>query len=85
MITIKISYSGEKLSPEISDKIFTPFFVGSDIPGDGTLGISIAKKLMTSVGGDLRYASEAQHPTFEISLRRVATEFDKSKQNEEAS
>lgn len=85
MITIKISHSGEKLSPEISDKIFTPFFVGSDIPGGGTLGISIAKKLMTSVGGDLRYASEAQHPTFEISLRRVATEFDRSKQNEEAS
>lgn len=72
VVRIGISHSGKKMEPEFAEQMFTPFFVdmnGSDVR---SLGLSIAKQLLTSVGGDIRYVAEAQHTEFEIVLKRVA-------------
>ena len=63
---VLIADSGERLSQELSEQLFTPFVSGdsSRRSGGGSgLGLSLAKKIMNKHGGDLKFVqSDAEVP-----------------------
>lgn len=73
-VTLRFIDSGSGISPDIEEKIFSPFFTTKD-PGSGMgMGLSVARQMMRSVGGDLRCISGQKHTTFEIMLERAAAD-----------
>lgn len=73
-IELKVTDSGEGLSPQIVEKIFTPFFTTKEI-GQGTgLGLSISKKIVEHHNGNLIYDSTSFNTCFVIQLPRIKQE-----------
>ena len=69
LLRIKISDTGEGISPENLGKIFNPFFTTKDV-GKGTgLGLSISYGIVKDHGGQLEALSaEGEGTTFTITL-----------------
>lgn len=73
-IGIKVTDSGTGLSPQIVEKIFTPFFTTKEI-GYGTgLGLSISKKIVEHHNGNLTYDFTSPNTCFIIQLPRIKQE-----------
>lgn len=70
-VMVAIRHSGPKITSEFADKLFTPFFVNMEGPETRSLGLSISKQLIASVGGDIRFVNDPSQTVFEIVLRRV--------------
>ena len=67
-VNIRVSDSGQGISPRIRDKIMHPFFTTKSV-GEGTgLGLSLSKGLVESHNGNLKYIPSATYTTFEIQL-----------------
>jgi len=67
-LVISFSDNGCGILPEIEDKIYEPFFTTKDI-GKGTgLGLTLAKGMITKVGGTLDLVSRKDPTTFYITL-----------------
>jgi C4-dicarboxylate-specific signal transduction histidine kinase len=80
-IQIHVSNGGPKISEEIQDRLFLPFFTTKGV-GKGTgLGLSISRGIMKEHGGDLVF-NEAQskttftlnHPQAELKMKRPLAE-----------
>lgn len=70
VINIAVSDSGNRISREIADKMFQPFFTTKDV-GKGTgLGLSISKGLAEANGGKLEYDSSAPNTKFVLMIPR---------------
>jgi C4-dicarboxylate-specific signal transduction histidine kinase len=67
-IILTIKDSGLGLPPEVSEKVFNPFFTTKPV-GEGTgLGLSVSKGVIESLGGSLKYKEYEINTTFEIKL-----------------
>lgn len=67
---IKITDSGTGISPEVSAKLFQPFFSTRPV-GEGTgLGLSIAKGILGEHGGSIDLVKSHAHTCFEIKLSK---------------
>lgn len=68
IVSIRIQDSGKGIAPEVSSKMMEPFFTTKEV-GDGAgLGLSVAKRSLSQYGGKLKYLSEEENTTFEITL-----------------
>lgn len=71
VVFIQIVDSGKGIPKSIRDKVFTPFFTTKDV-GDGLgIGLSVAKSLLRSYGGELSFDFEAENTTVCIELHKV--------------
>ena len=68
-VYITIEDSGPGISPEIADKIFTPFFTTKENFGTG-LGLAVCQRVITNYQGTIRLipSSKQTGATFEISF-----------------
>ncbi|MEE2670258.1 MAG: DUF6056 family protein [Bdellovibrionota bacterium] len=63
---IKVVNPGEKISPEVAEKLFEPFFTTKDV-GKGTgLGLSLSKSLVERSHGTIQYLADEPNITFEL-------------------
>lgn len=69
-VCIMITDSGEKISKEVSEKMWQPFFTTKDVGKPG-LGLSVSKGVIESQSGSLSYDEHLSHTTFLIELPRV--------------
>jgi len=68
-ILISVMNSGTKISEEIANNLFNPFFT-TKVPGKGTgLGLSVSKSIMEISGGALEYNGNAEYTDFIITLK----------------
>ena len=68
VLLIKITDSGQGISPEIADKIMNPFYTTKPT-GEGTgLGLSISCRLMEKHQGSLRYNPDCPNTQFIVAL-----------------
>jgi signal transduction histidine kinase/CheY-like chemotaxis protein len=68
-VVIEISDTGAGMSPEVMAHIFTPFYTTRPAGGGTGLGLTICRRLVEDVGGELRVASrEGKGTTFTIFL-----------------
>ena len=68
-IVIQVINSGEKMSPEVIEKLFHPFFTTKPV-GEGTgLGLSISKGILESHDGTLSLNEKSPNTCFEIRLK----------------
>ena len=73
MFRIQIVDCGEKISTNIKQKLFQPFFTTKDI-GVGTgLGLSISRGIIEEHQGKLYYQDDAPNTTFVIELPKLDT------------
>ncbi|MET0365966.1 MAG: ATP-binding protein [Sphingobium sp.] len=68
-VRLTIADNGPGISPEVADRLFTPFTT-SRKTGLG-LGLVIAQDIMTDLGGSLRLAPTETGACFEMTLRRA--------------
>lgn len=69
-VELRIRNSGPKISQEIANKIFNPFFTTKD-PGAGTgLGLSICHTIIKSLNGDIFIDHEEHYTTFVVRLNK---------------
>jgi len=62
-VVVEIRDTGPGMTPEILQNLFTPFFTTKP-PGVGTgLGLTICKRIVTELGGEIMAASEVGHGT----------------------
>jgi PAS domain S-box-containing protein len=67
-IIFRVRDGGAGVSPEIANKIFTPFFSTKDI-GRGTgLGLSISQEIMKKHGGSLNWNPSISRSCFDVQL-----------------
>lgn len=67
-VEIFVKNGGPKITPELREKLFIPFFT-TKIVGKGTgLGLSISKGIVEEHGGDLSFNDQETETTFTISL-----------------
>lgn len=70
---IKVIDCGERIPPQIRQKLFQPFFTTKDI-GVGTgLGLSISRGIVEEHKGKLYYQDDAPNTTFVIELPKIDT------------
>lgn len=68
-VKILVINGGVKITPEMSAKIFAPFFTTKPM-GIGTgLGLSISRKIITDHGGDIRIDHSFDHTAFVLELK----------------
>jgi len=68
-VTVEIADTGSGMSDEVQRRLFAPFFT-TKVPGHGTgLGLSICKRIVSSLGGDIRVSSRiGRGSTFTVRL-----------------
>ncbi len=67
-VQIKVTDSGDGISPDVLNKIMQPFYTTKD-PGKGTgLGLSISKGIAEEHQGELRYDSDSKNTRFVLVL-----------------
>lgn len=71
-VTFKVSDDGPGISPEIADKIFTPFFSTKKKQNAAGLGLTVAQAFVQQHGGALNYSSKPGCTCFELRLPEVA-------------
>jgi C4-dicarboxylate-specific signal transduction histidine kinase len=72
-VIFRIQDSGPGIPERIALRMFDPFFT-TKVPGSGVgLGLSVARTLMLSQGGDLRYVAGEPHTTFELEMAKAVT------------
>jgi two-component system nitrogen regulation sensor histidine kinase GlnL len=71
-IRIAISNDGMPVPAEIAAHMFEPYISGKPGTDNVGLGLAIVKKIVVEHGGEIGYAEEGGHPTFTVSLARVA-------------
>jgi signal transduction histidine kinase len=68
MVTIKFQDTGMGMTPEIKEKIYTPFFTTKPA-GEGIgLGLFISRKIVEEHGGDISFTSEVGNTEFVVRL-----------------
>ncbi len=67
-VNIRVSDSGQGISPRIRDKIMHSFFTTKSVGEGMGLGLSLSKGLVESHNGNLKYIPSATYTTFEIQL-----------------
>lgn len=73
-VELKVTDCGKGLSPQVVEKLFTPFFT-TKRAGKGTgLGLSISKNIVEYHGGNLIYDSASINTCFIIQLPRIKQE-----------
>ena len=71
-IIIKVTDSGEKISKDVVNNIFNPFFTTKEI-GKGTgLGLSISLGIMQSHNGNMIYNEKAKNTQFILTFPKVS-------------
>jgi PAS domain S-box-containing protein len=71
MAVIRVSNSGSRISKEIQEKLFTPFFTTKGI-GEGTgLGLSISKGIVDDHGGSIAFVEDSPNTCFEFRLPKI--------------
>ena len=69
-VTIKVSDNGPGVSPEVADRLFTPFTTDKR---DGLgLGLVISRDIVAGFGGELSHTPSARGAVFKISLTRAS-------------
>ncbi len=70
-VQISVTDSGKGLSPEVAEKIMSPFFTTKE-RGKGTgLGLSICKRIAESHGGSFKYNSDCPNTQFVVQIPLV--------------
>lgn len=65
---VRISDTGPGIPEEVQDRIFEPFFT-TKAPGEGSgLGLDIARRIIETHGGSIRFSSSASGAVFTVSL-----------------
>jgi PAS domain S-box-containing protein len=74
-VMVEIRDSGHGMSPEVLDRLFTPFFTTKPV-GVGTgLGLSICHRIITSLGGEITVDSKVgKGSVFRVSLPPTSTQ-----------
>ncbi len=68
MVTIKFQDTGMGMTPEIKEKIYTPFFTTKPA-GEGIgLGLFISRKIVEEHGGEISFTSEVGNTEFVVRL-----------------
>jgi PAS domain S-box-containing protein len=62
-VCVEVSDTGVGIAPENLQRIFEPFFTTKDRTDGSGLGLSIAKNIVTSFGGDIEVASDVGRGT----------------------
>lgn len=69
-VVIRIVDSGQGISKEVATNMFDPFFTTKDFGKGPGLGLSVAKSILESHKGNIRYDQQAPNTTFEITFPR---------------
>ena len=70
-LEIRVSDSGDGVSPEVEEKLFDPFFTTKPV-GEGTgLGLSICQAIAQDHGGEIYLDRELTQTTFVVRLPRL--------------
>ncbi|MDA9951011.1 ATP-binding protein [Oligoflexaceae bacterium] len=67
-VKIQLIDSGDGIDKSIHDKIFQPFYTTRQHQGGTGLGMGVAKAMVESHGGSIKYLANQQNTTFEITL-----------------
>lgn len=68
-VVVSISDTGIGMSPEVAARVFDPFFTTKAASEGMGLGLSICRRILSDVGGDISVRSElGKGSTFEVSL-----------------
>lgn len=73
IVKIKVTNSGEKIHPDIKDKLFQSFFSTKEAGKGMGLGLSISKSIVESHRGHLYFDTQAAETTFVIELPKHST------------
>ena len=73
-VRIAITDTGEGISPDIQEKIFTPFFTTKPLGEGNGLGLDIVRKIIAKHHGDISVQSSPGHTTFTILLPVISDE-----------
>lgn len=66
---VRVRNQGTPLAPELSEKIFEPFYTTK--PTGTGLGLAIVRRIASDLGGDVRVESDQDGVTFVMRLRRA--------------
>lgn len=67
-IEISVVDSGEGLTAEVAERIFTPFFTTKKVGFGSGIGLSISQRIVLNHGGELYYDRNSTHTKFVIRL-----------------
>ena len=73
-VVLAVADNGEGVADEDLEKIFDPYYAGRSADGENPslgLGLSVARRLARSMGGDIRYSRFDGESVFELSLKKV--------------
>ena len=69
ILTVDFTDNGQGIAPDVQAVIFEKFFRISGEEGEGAgLGLAICHEIMTRLGGEITYASQASGTTFRVLL-----------------
>jgi PAS domain S-box-containing protein len=74
VVEISVIDSGNGISEEVQQKMFSPFFSTKSVRYGTGLGLSISQSLLQNNGGYLEYDSKSIHTRFVIGLRKYKTQ-----------
>lgn len=76
-VEVQVIDTGQGMSPETLERIFTPFFTTKQSEGGTGLGLSLCKSVMAAHGGDVQARSEpGKGSTFTVTIPRRRADED---------
>lgn len=70
-VVIRVTDSGNGISPSVMEKLFMPFFSTKRVQYGTGLGLSISRNLIQNHGGRLEYDASSAHTCFKLTLPLV--------------